>query len=89
MVYAFRMNPLAEAIKQTNASFLGRACGKSYKTIQRWAEAGRLPKTDHLGITDFAERISRATGRKIRKRELLQWSLANWRKKKMTMHAAR
>jgi hypothetical protein len=49
---------------------VGRLCGKSGKAVQKWVKAGRLPRTEATGETNYAETLSNADPR-IEKEKLL------------------
>jgi ribosomal protein S11 len=38
----------------------GRICGVSGKAVQKWAKAGRLPRTEATGETDYAAKMAAA-----------------------------
>lgn len=44
---------------------LGRVCGLTGKAVKKWAVAGRPPRTEYTGETQYAEKISGAVGGKI------------------------
>lgn len=50
---------------------IGKICGVSYKAVSKWAIAGKPPRTEYSGETNYAELISAATGGQISKDDLL------------------
>lgn len=65
------VNPLREA-KTFLKTFeeMGRICGVTGKAASKWVEAGRLPRTEATGETNYAELLSLADPR-INKQKLL------------------
>lgn len=52
-------------------SVVGPACGKSYQAVLKWIKAGRLPRTEWTGETDYASVIERLTHGKYTKEKLV------------------
>lgn len=50
---------------------VGKLCNVSGKAVMKWATAGRPPRTEYTGETNYAELISAATGGKISKIDLI------------------
>ncbi len=50
---------------------IGKLCGVSGKAVMKWAIAGRPPRTEYSGETNYAELISAAVGGKVTKDDLL------------------
>ncbi len=44
---------------------LGRACNVSGKAVKKWADAGRPPRTEYTGETEYAEAISELVGGRV------------------------
>ncbi|WP_367154675.1 hypothetical protein [Methylomonas sp. HYX-M1] len=44
---------------------LGRVCGLTGKAVKKWAIAGRPPRTEYTGETQYAELISKAVDGEI------------------------
>jgi hypothetical protein len=72
-------NPLNRAIDISSRAEIARACDVSYPAVIKWQRAGRLPKTDHMGLTRHARNIAAAVQGQVSESDLLSWSLANWR----------
>lgn len=66
---------LSNPIKQA-AGFLGgfaaagRICGVTGKAVEKWAKAGKLPRTEATGETNYADLLAQADAR-IDKKKLL------------------
>lgn len=37
-----------------------RVCGRSYQALNKWRQAGALPRTEYTGETKYAESLARA-----------------------------
>jgi hypothetical protein len=72
-------NPLDRAIDLSSRAKIARACDVSGPAVLKWQTAGRLPKSDHLGLTRHARNIAAAVNGRVTEAELLKWSLASWR----------
>jgi hypothetical protein len=64
-------NPLADAIEQVGLVALARALSLTHQAIRKWERAGRLPRTEWTGETNYAEQIERLTGGRVTKAMLL------------------
>jgi hypothetical protein len=52
---------------------LADACGlKSYQAVLKWEAAGRLPRTEWTGETNYAEAIEQVTDGKVTRKALLK-----------------
>jgi len=67
-------NLITQAIAQVGLGKLAAACGVSYQALRKWEKAGRLPRTDWTGETDYAEAIEQATASTISRACLRTWS---------------
>lgn len=67
-------NLITQAIEQVGLGKLAAACGVSYQALRKWEKAGRLPRTDWTGETDYAEAIEQATESTISRGVLRAWS---------------
>lgn len=67
-------NLITQAIAQVGLGKLAAACGVTYQALRKWEKAGRLPRTDWTGETDYAEAIEQATDSKISRACLRAWS---------------
>jgi len=64
MVLAYaRMNLIAVTVQRIgSANAAGRVCRLSGKAVAKWVAAGRLPRTEHTGETNYADQLSAAVG---------------------------
>ena len=67
-------NLITQAIEQAGLGKLAAACGVTYQALKKWEKAGRLPRTDWTGETDYAAAIDRATGGRVSRLSLRAWS---------------
>lgn len=75
------MNLLTKSIIDAGGiTVLARSCSVTYQAVRRWENAGRLPRTELTGETDYAGAISRATGGKVKRKALLDQTRAAWKK---------
>lgn len=49
-----------------------KACGISLQAVHKWLAAGRLPRTEYTGETQYAEKIAAAAGGAFSSQELLE-----------------
>ncbi len=63
---------ITQAVELVGLSRLAKACGVTYPAIRKWQKAGRLPRTEWTGETDYASVIERESEGKIAKAQLLQ-----------------
>lgn len=55
---------MAEAVKILGGcEATGRICGVTGKAVQKWLKAGRLPRTEATGETNYAELMASADKR--------------------------
>lgn len=47
------------------------ACGRSYQAVRKWEKAGKLPRTEFSGETQYAAAIAKVCKNKVTKRQLL------------------
>jgi hypothetical protein len=70
-------NPLTEAIRLVGLGRLASGLGRSGQAVRKWEAAGRLPRTEWTGETNYAEQIEKLTGGAVPKSELLaKWPAA-------------
>jgi len=67
-------NLITQAIEQVGLGKLAAACGVTYQALRKWEKAGRLPRTDWTGETDYAALIDRETGGQVSRQSLRAWS---------------
>lgn len=70
------MNNYSEKMKQAVAAAgsyakLGRACNVSGQAVQKWVKAGKPPRTEYTGETDYATRIAAASAGAVSRDDLL------------------
>lgn len=63
--------PLTAAIESVGLASLAKELGVTYQAIRKWEAAGRLPRTEWTGETDYASTISRLMNGQIRRDDLL------------------
>lgn len=58
------MNVLKASIDQIPGKIpaAAKACGVSVRAVYKWIDAGRLPRTDYTGETDYAHRLADLSG---------------------------
>lgn len=54
-------HPLQQAIELVGLTSLAKALGVSYQAVGKWRDAGRLPRTEWTGETNYAETIEALT----------------------------
>lgn len=64
-------NPITSAINIIGLGVMASSLGVSYQAIRKWEVAGRLPRTEWTGETNYAEKIEIAASGKIKKADLL------------------
>lgn len=57
-------SPISKAIAALGLQPLAKLCGVTYQAVRKWEAAGRLPRTEWTGETDYASRISTACAEK-------------------------
>lgn len=78
------MNLLTQCIGANKRALqeIAKACGVTYQAVKKWEDAGRLPQSDHTGITDYAGKIAalppEVIGKGITREKLLEWSRKGW-----------
>ena len=73
------MNLLTQAIEHAGGiTALSRFCGVTYQAVRRWEVAGRLPRTEITGETQYATAIAKATRGKITRKQLMTLTKLGW-----------
>jgi DNA-binding transcriptional regulator YiaG len=54
------ISPISKAIQALGLQPLAKLCGVTYQAVRKWEAAGRLPRTEWTGETDYASKISAA-----------------------------
>lgn len=59
-----QMNVLKTSIDQIPGKIpaAAKACGVSVRAVYKWIDAGRLPRTDYTGETEYAKQIADISG---------------------------
>ncbi|HXC38459.1 MAG TPA: hypothetical protein VN667_05890 [Burkholderiales bacterium] len=52
-------HPLEQAIAKVGLVRLANEVGKTHQALRKWQRAGRMPRTEWTGETDYAKRIER------------------------------
>lgn len=55
-------HPIEQAIEKVGLVKLASHLGRTHQAIRKWQRAGRLPRTEWTGETQYAERISSVCG---------------------------
>lgn len=64
------MGPISRAIAIAGLKEVAAACEVTYQAVRKWERAGRLPRTEWTGETNYASEIARATGHRVTEAEL-------------------
>lgn len=57
------MNPILQAINKADSKTeFAKICGVTRPAVEKWIIAGRLPRTDWTGETNYSEKIYKAFG---------------------------
>ncbi len=59
------LRPLAQGLRKPDGT-----C-PTYQAVMKWRKAGHLPRTEWTGETTYAEQIEVLTGRKVKRKALL------------------
>lgn len=77
-------SPLQRAIDLFGWPALAKACGNlTPQTIRKWRDAGRLPRSEFSGETEYAALIEDATNGEVTAAELLEWSREGWKSRRV------
>jgi predicted DNA-binding transcriptional regulator AlpA len=66
------MTPIQAAIDLLGCYKIAEACGIKGPSVYKWVKAGRLPRTEWTGETNYAQIIERETGGKVTRAALLK-----------------
>jgi hypothetical protein len=55
-------HPMEQAIAKVGLIRVAAACGKTHQAVRKWQRAGRMPRTEWTGETDYAKRIEQLCG---------------------------
>lgn len=70
-------HPLKRAIELVGLTALARELGVTHQAVRKWEAAGRMPRTEWTGETDYCERIERLSEGAVTKAALLaKWPAA-------------
>ena len=64
-------SPLHDAIAIVGLAALARLLGVSHQAIRKWQRAGRMPRTEWTGETDYSQIIERTTNGVVTRDKLL------------------
>ena len=70
------MNLITQVIELVGLRPLAQACGVSHQAVRKWEAAGRLPRTEWTGETNYSEVIEHITGGQVRRCDLLKLKAA-------------
>ena len=71
------LDPLAEAIQLVGLTKLAGALRISHQAVRKWQRAGRMPRTEWTGETQYGQRIQEMTANAVtRDRLLAKWPAA-------------
>ena len=64
-------NLIKKTVRIVGRNVLAKACGKSPQAIRKWEAAGRLPRTEWTGETQYAEIFENITNGVVTQQELV------------------
>lgn len=64
-------NLISQAIEIVGLAKLAALLGVSYQAVRKWEAAGRLPRTEWTGETNYSAAIEDATDGKVSRTQLL------------------
>ena len=68
------LDPLSEAIELVGLTKLASGLSVSHQAVRKWQRAGRMPRTEWTGETQYGQRIEELTGNAVtRDRLLAKW----------------
>ena len=67
-----KTTPITQAVRIVGLQPLAAICGVSYQAVRKWEKAGRLPRTEWTGETNYRSKIAAATDYKVTVDQLLQ-----------------
>lgn len=71
------LTPIAKAIEIVGLSPLADRLGITYQAIRKWERAGRMPRTEFTGETQYSAQIEKLTKRKVTRSQLLAWGISD------------
>ena len=75
------MGYVYSAIKHIGLTKLGDRLNYWPSAIQKWRDADRLPQTELMGVTQYAEVIEEMSGGKFKAKKLLEHTRTKWQEK--------
>jgi hypothetical protein len=63
--------PLRNAIELIGMQPLAKHLSVSYQAVQKWERAGRMPRTEWTGETQYSEKIEALTSNEVTRDQLL------------------
>ena len=74
------MNLISKAIQHAGGvTRLAQACNVTYQAVRRWEAAGRLPRKELTGETQYARAIARIVNGRVSAKALLDQTRKAWR----------
>jgi hypothetical protein len=71
------IDPIEEAVQIVGLARLARELKLTHQAVRRWQRAGRLPRTEWTGETEYSARIQVLTGGAVTRERLLgKWCVA-------------
>jgi len=67
---------ITKAIKIVGLQDLASGLGVTYQAVRKWEAAGRLPRTEWTGETNYADQIMVLTGGAVSREDLLRRHIA-------------
>jgi DNA-binding transcriptional regulator YdaS (Cro superfamily) len=64
-------HPLERAIKRIGLGKLAKHLGVTHQALRKWQRAGRMPRTEWTGESEYARRIEEVSGGAVKREELL------------------
>lgn len=72
------MGYVYSAIKHIGLTNLGERLNYWPSAIQKWRDADRLPRTELMGITNYAEVIEEMSGGEFKAKKLIEHTRKRW-----------
>tara|TARA_R110000796_G_C14322523_1_gene408024 strand:- start:249 stop:539 length:291 start_codon:yes stop_codon:yes gene_type:complete len=70
--YMKTLNPIELAVTIIKRSVLARALGLTPPAIKKWEKAGKMPRTEWTGETNYAAQMQKLSGGLVLKKDLLK-----------------
>jgi DNA-binding transcriptional regulator YiaG len=76
------MSILEKTVNKIGLIHLSAYLNISHQSVKKWMNKNCLPRTEFTGETQYAQLIEKATGGKIKAKDLLDESLREYKKKR-------